>query len=110
MRGEQQLLTPELQEITRARYELLMVDRTLQKVGRARLKGVHTEGALLVNRDNDDRDFRAVRQFTKFANERRAIHLRHFIVGDDEVGSVFGHEFQRRLCIGKGMHCDVLRN
>ena len=51
--GELDLLLAQLQQVARAGEELLVVDRTVEKIGSAGFEGAQTEFALLVNRDDD---------------------------------------------------------
>src|SRR6185437_16973713 len=59
---ELNLLLAQLQEVTRASDELLVIDRAVKEVGRASLKRAQPEFALLVYGDDDHRNLATVRQ------------------------------------------------
>ena len=68
---EQELLLAQLQQIARAGDELVVIDRALQEIGRAGLQRAQPEAALLVDRDDDDRDLGRSGQFAEAPDELR---------------------------------------
>src|SRR4029078_2480500 len=90
------LLLAQLQEVACAGHELLVIDRAVKEVGRAGFERAQPEFTLLVDRDHDDRDFTAVRQSAQAPDKFRAVHRRHFEIGDDQVRRIMfkpGKEF-----------------
>src|SRR3974390_3767852 len=72
-----------------------MVDRAVEEMGGAGLEGLQPEFAFLVNGNDDNGDFNAVRLRAEPADELRAVHNRHLEVGDDQVRRIMLEPGQR---------------
>ena len=98
------MLFAQLEQIARARLELVVVDRAAQKIGGAGLQRPQAELALLVDGDDDDGHFGKVRLRAEPAGELRAVHVGHLEIGDDEIGGVGLEPHQRGLRIREGAY------
>jgi hypothetical protein len=88
--------------------EFLVVDRRLNKVGGAGFQSFETEGAVIVGGNDDDRHVHPVGEGPDLLGEGRAGHLRHLVVGDDEIRNLRTDPFQRWIGCGKGFDLDIL--
>jgi len=94
----------QLQHVAHADLELAPVDRLGQEVAGAAVECFVADGALVARGDHQDRQVVAVAARTHGADEGQAVHARHHVVDDDEVGLVVQApgERRRRLLEGGG--------
>ncbi len=104
---EQLLLPAQGQKVPRAGAELDVVDRAQQEVGRPGVERLVAVAALLVSGDHHDRDVAGARQRAERADEVGAVHARHLVVGDHEIGDRGLHPVERRLRAGEGLDADA---
>ena len=83
--GEHALLPAQGQQVAGTGAELEMVDRAQKEVGGTGLQRPIAELAVLIDGDDDDRDIVMLAALAQRAHEAGAVHLRHVVVGDDEV-------------------------
>ncbi len=86
----------------------MVVDGRIEKISSAGFKGPQSKAALFINSNHHNRDIDRGWQFPKAPNEVSAIHLGHFIVGDDEIGRLMGKPIQSLLRIAKCVHRHIL--
>ena len=94
---EQLLLLAQGQEIARPGAELDVVDRAQEEVGGARLQRLVAVGAVLVDRHHHDRNVARAWQGAEGADEVGAVHARHLVVGDHQIGQRDQDRIERRL-------------
>ena len=105
--GQQLLVPAQRQQVARARDEFVVVDGGVEEVGRARLERAQPIAAFLVDGYDDHRHVGVALGRAQGAHEIGAVHFRHIVVGDDQIGRVLdepGKSFPR---IGESPDVDV---
>lgn len=85
----------------------MVIDGAQKKIGGAGFRRAIAEIAILIDRHNHDGNVGTRRPTTQLPNEFGAIHGRHLVVGDDEIGRVLIEANQRRSGVGKGVDADM---
>ena len=96
--GELDLLLAQLQQITRACDEFLVIDRAMEKIGGPGLERAQPEFTFFVDRDDDHGNLAAIGLCAEAADKFCAVHGRHLEIGDDQIGRVAlepGEKFYR---------------
>ncbi len=101
--GQEELLLTQLEQVPRPGDEFLMIDRALQEVGGAGLQRLQAEAALLVDGDDDDGNLGGPVELAEAADELRAVHAGHLVVGDDEIGRVRGEPLEGLLRLAESL-------
>ncbi len=83
-----------------------MVDRRVEEIRCAAFQRPQAQFALIANGDHHDRHAGRMRQPAKARDEFLAVHLRHIVIGDDEVRPVAPQPFQRLGRVGEGADSD----
>ena len=104
---EQQLMLAQGQQIARTRDEFVVIDRRIQKIRGAGIEGLQAEASLFVDGYDDDGNLGAVLHCPKTPDELGAVEMRHFIIGDDEIGRVVLQPVQRFEWVAKRLDLDA---
>ena len=85
---QRELLAAQRQQVAAARQALARVDRLGEEVGDAGVERGVAHLAVVVHRDHDDRHVLVARQRAQALHELDAVHVRHHVVDQHQVGDV----------------------
>jgi hypothetical protein len=85
---ERELLPAQGKQVAATRQALARVDRLGEEIGDARVERRVTHLAVVVNRHHHDRHVLVARQRAQALHELDAVHVRHHVVDEHQVGDV----------------------
>ena len=105
--AQQNRVLVQFEQIAGAGDKFIMIDRRMQKIGRARLKRAQAKQTFFVNCDHDGGNIVGAGNLPEAPDEFRAVKMRHPVIGDDEIGRIGLQPFERLTRIAKRAHANL---
>ena len=104
-----QMRFAQLEHVAHARLELAPVDRLGQEVAGAAIQRLVADIALMARGHHQDREVVAVPARAQRADEGQAVHARHHVIDDDEIGLVVQAPGERGRGLVEGLGAGVVQ-